>query len=172
MDGTIAYLLWQWQRSAGRLERRLDGLGDDEFFREPVAGCWNVRPDPGVPGRWEIDYPWPPPAPPPVTTVAWRLVHLANANWIYWEHAFGPGRRNFTDLVIPGGAADAVADWRASRSPVTAWLETARDDELAEERPSHLGGTKTYGEVISILVDEQTHHAAEIALLRDLYRAG
>jgi hypothetical protein len=27
----------------------------------------------------------------------------------------------------------------------------------------------TAGEVIRILVDEQTHHGAEIALLRDLY---
>jgi hypothetical protein len=172
MDPAVTYLRWQWQRSAERLLRRLDGLGADEFFREPVAGCWNVRPDPAVPGRWQIDYPWPPPSPPPVTTIAWRLVHLANGNRIYWEHAFGPGLRTFTDLVIPGDAGAAVADWAASRAPVTAWLDAAGDADLAEDRPSHLGGTRTAGEVMSILVDEQTHHGAEIALLRDLYRAG
>lgn len=59
--------------------------------------------------------------------------------------------------------------WGASRQPVTAWLETATDDDLLEPRPSHLGEEKTAGEVVRILLDEQTHHGAEIALLRDLY---
>ncbi|RSN53378.1 hypothetical protein [Actinomadura sp. WAC 06369] len=27
-----------------RLRARLDGLTDDEYFREPVPGCWNLRP--------------------------------------------------------------------------------------------------------------------------------
>jgi hypothetical protein len=40
---------------------------------------------------------------------------------------------------------------------------------LLEPRPSHLGGSPTAGEVMTILLDEQIHHGAEIALLRDLY---
>ena len=58
---------------------------------------------------------------------------------------------------------------RASRKPVTKWLQTATDEDLLEPRPSHLGQEKTAGEVVGILLDEQTHHGAEIALLRDLY---
>lgn len=170
MGGAVDVLRGQWRHSAERLARRLDGIDDREFFWEPADGCWNVRPDPDAPARWRIDYPWPPPAPPPLTTIAWRLVHLANGNWIYWEHAFGPGTRTFTDLVTPGGAGPALADWSASRAPVTAWLDGALDRDLDDPRPSHLGGTRTAGEVLAILVDEQTHHAAEIALLRDLYR--
>lgn len=49
------------------------------------------------------------------------------------------------------------------------WLTTATDTDLLESRPSHLGGEKTAGDVARILLDEQTHHAAEVALLRDLY---
>jgi hypothetical protein len=53
---------------------------------------------------------------------------------------------------------------------VTAWLASACDSDLIEPRPSHLGGSRTAGEVMTILLDEQIHHGAEIALLRDLYR--
>jgi hypothetical protein len=31
---------WHWK---AQLRPRLDGLTDDEYRWEPVAGCWNVR---------------------------------------------------------------------------------------------------------------------------------
>jgi hypothetical protein len=40
---------------------RLQGLTDDEYFWEPVAGCWTVRPSAG--GRFVADWQWPPPKP-------------------------------------------------------------------------------------------------------------
>jgi hypothetical protein len=52
---------------------------------------------------------------------------------------------------------------------VTTWLETATEDDLVELRPSHLGEPGSAGEVVRILLDEQTHHGAETAVLRDLY---
>jgi hypothetical protein len=164
----------QWRDSADRLGRRLDGLTDDEYFWTPGGGppTWTVRPHRTLPDRWEIDYDWPPPEPPPVTTIAWRLVHLANGNTIYWEHAFGPGERMFPDLVVPGTAGAARAYWAQSRAPITSWLDRADDEELAQPRPSHQGQPRTAADMIMILVDEQVHHGAEIALLRDLYRAG
>lgn len=105
-----------------------------------------------------------------MTTIAWRLVHLANGNWIYWEHAFGPGARMFPDLVIPHTAHAARRYWQDGREPISAWLDQATDDDLAQLRPSHDGESRSAGDVIMILVDEQVHHGAEIALLRDLYR--
>jgi hypothetical protein len=57
-----------------------------------------------------------------------------------------------------------------SRRPVTTWLASASDSDLLEPRPSHLRGRRSAGNVMTILLDEQIHHGAEIALLRDLYR--
>jgi len=171
MDAVEA-LRSQWHASGERLDARLGGLTDDELFWAPAGGeIWSVRRDDRAPSGWQIDYAWPEPDPPAVTTIAWRLVHLANGNWIYWEHAFGPGARMFPDLAVPGTADQARAYWRASREPVTAWLATARDADLDEVRPSHDGAVRSAGEVVLILVDEQTHHGAEIGVLRDLYRA-
>jgi len=40
---------------------------------------------------------------------------------------------------------------------------------LDELRPSHLGHPRNAREVMTTLIDEQTHHGAEIGLMRDLY---
>ena len=52
---------------------------------------------------------------------------------------------------------------------MSGWLRSATGEALGQLRPSHLGETLAAGEVMRILIDEQTHHGAEIALLRDLY---
>ena len=134
-----------------------------------MPGCWNLVADPEHPGGWSYPYDFTPASPHPVTTIGWRLVHIAAANWIYIEHAFGPGARNFPDLPVHGSAQEVLADWRASREPATAWLDAAVDEDLSVLRPSHLGAPITAGEVVRILLDEQIHHGAEIALLRDLH---
>lgn len=158
-----------WASSADRLERRCIGLTNAELLWEPVPGSWGLMADPDHPSGWTYPYDFNPPTPHPMTTIGWRLVHIAAANWIYTEHAFGSGVRNFSDLPVHGTATEVLADWRASRVPVQVWLDAATDEDLTEMRPSHLGEPLTGGEVIRILLDEQTHHGAEIALLRDLY---
>ncbi|WP_154796138.1 DinB family protein [Occultella kanbiaonis] len=159
-----------WELSADRLEQRCVGLSDAELLWEPVPDSWNLIADPEHPGGWTYQYEFSPPQPHPVTTIGWRLVHITADNWIYTEHAFGAGIRDFPDLPVHGTAVEALADWRASREPLMTWLDGAHDDDLGEPRPSHLGEPMTAGEVVRILLDEQIHHGAEIALLRDLYR--
>jgi hypothetical protein len=97
-------------------------------------------------------------------------VHIIADNEIYWEYAFGPRQRTFPDLTVPSTAAEALEVWHDSRRPITEWLRTANDADLAEPCPSHLGDVNSAGEVVRILLDEQIHHGAEIALLRDLYQ--
>jgi hypothetical protein len=170
MASVAAHLLaLSWEASARRLEERCAGLTDREYLWAPVADAWTIKPDPERPGRWTYDYDFAPPPPAPITSISWRIVHLIANNEIYWEYAFGAGERTFPDLEVPWAAQRAMDLWRASREPVTNWLGTATDDGLLEPRPSHLGEMKTAGEVVRILLDEQTHHGAEIALLRDLY---
>ena len=89
----VELLVAQMDETYGRLARRLDGLGDAEYRWEPVPGCWTVRP--GASGAWVADYAEPDPEPAPFTTIAWRLVHLADCKLVYHEWAFGlprPGR--------------------------------------------------------------------------------
>lgn len=147
------------------------GLSDEEYRWEPVPGCWNVRPDPTAPSEWVVDYPpEEPPPPPPMTTIAWRLLHLSDGNTIYWEHAFRPGRRNFSDLVPHGDAAGAIAYLQQSQRLIATTLGQLHDRDLDELRPTHFGVQWPAQRVLAVLIDEQVHHGAEVALLRDLYR--
>ena len=54
-----------------QLRPRLDGLTDDEYFWEPVAGLLD-RASPTA----AIDFDYPEPQPTPFTTIAWRLAHV------------------------------------------------------------------------------------------------
>jgi hypothetical protein len=55
----VELLLAQMDEVYGRLRLRLEGLGDDEYLWEPVAGGWAVRRDRS--GGWVADYAEPDP---------------------------------------------------------------------------------------------------------------
>jgi len=109
-----------------RLWRRLDGLSEEEYFWEPVPRCWTIHRD--ETGGWVTDYAEPDPVPAPVTTIGWRLVHVADCKVIYHDWAFGERRLTFPDLIPPntvvgghgeiarGGTCRSAATWLASRT--------------------------------------------------------
>ena len=98
------------------------------------------------------------------------MLHISDGNTIYWEHAFGPGVRNFWDLVPHGDTRGAIDYLTESQGPITATLSTLDDSALDEMRPTQFGVEWPPRRVLTVLIDEQVHHGAEIGLLRDLYR--
>ena len=167
------------------LRPRLEGLTDEEYFWEPVESCWSLHRDAG--GRWRLDGAWPeaspPPSPPPVTTIAWRLVHvgatcLANRASAFFGDGSLPADADMFDprhvpADLPGGAEAAVAFLeRAYRR----WHDgvAGLDDEGLRRPLGPRGGPYAedpMAELIAHINREVMHHGAEIALLRDLYRA-
>src|SRR5882724_8264628 len=69
-----AQLEFHWEFS---IRRRLQGLTDEEYFWEPVAGCWSIRPSPD--GGFHYDQTSAAPEPPSFTTIAWRIGHIAGS---------------------------------------------------------------------------------------------
>jgi len=171
----IGQLEFYW---GNHLRPRLDGLTDAEYLWEPVAGCWTVRRQ--ADGRWRADSAWPPPTPPPVTTIAWRIVHIG-VNFASRVSAFfdpgGPDADMFdarhVPEDIPGTAAAALAflddtygRWHAAVAGLDA-------DGLA--RPLGPRGAYFAGDPMAALIvhvnRETMHHGGELGVLRDLYRA-
>jgi hypothetical protein len=170
MASSAELLRRQWAASCERLLTRVSGLTDQEYRWEPVPGCWNVRQSAESPSGWIVDYPQVHPSPPPFTTIAWRLTHIADGNSIYWEYSFGPGKRNFWDLAPHGEAAGAIEYLTASQAPITSALAQLDDEGLDALRPTHFGNAWPTGRILTVLLTEQVHHGAEIGVLRDLYR--
>ncbi|CPY76092.1 Uncharacterised protein [Mycobacteroides abscessus] len=74
---------WHW---TSQLRPRFEGLTDDEYFWEPVRGCWSLRPRgtaatplQGGSGDYVIEFAAPPPEPAPVTTIGWGSATSSSA---------------------------------------------------------------------------------------------
>jgi hypothetical protein len=170
----LEQLQWHW---ANQLRPRLDGLTDDEYFWEPVDACWSIRPRRG--GSFSCDWTPTEPSPPPVTTIAWRLAHISILvlGLRVAAHFDGISQQEYGNqlqtMSWPGSAADglatldeAYARWVAG---VTAWGERGIEEVCGEaEGPWARHPRAT---LVLHINREVIHHGAEIATLRDLYRA-
>jgi hypothetical protein len=161
---------------------RLQGLTDDEYFWEPVDGAWSLRSGPD--GALVMDGAGrPPPDPPPVTTIAWRLVHIAvgvfatRASTFFGDGSVPAGADMFDPrhrpAELPGTAAEALALLERS---YRWWVDGLLSlDEAALTSPIGPRGSYFADEPMAGLAlhlnRETMHHGGEIGLLRDLYRA-
>jgi hypothetical protein len=161
-----------WARLAGRLS----GLTDDEYFWEPVAGCWSIRRRDD--GRWHLDGNGTReqvPVPVPVTTIAWRLGHLGGPTLGgFANRRFGDGAFAVDTLELPEGASQV-------RSFLKEHYGTWRDGLLgleAQDWTEPLGAQwgaladATTVDLALHVFDEMIHHGAEVGVLRDLWSAG
>ena len=150
----------------------LETLTDEEYLWEPVPGCWSIRPT-GPGGRGEFEQAWPDPEPAPVTTIAWRLSHLAVGVFgLRASHHFGDSSLTHENAERPLTANEGVAYFKEQ---AVAWrAQIGRLDEEGLARP--VGGPEAYldAPMASLILHvnrEALHHLAEVSLLRDLYRA-
>ncbi|MFD8387978.1 DinB family protein [Streptomyces sp. NPDC059680] len=168
-------------------DTRVEPLTDEEYFWEPVPGCWTVRrrsdgPGPRAEslaggGPWGRDAaPYPHPWPPPVTTLAWRLSHLTEMLSLRADHTTGSRSATREKHPVSGVAAGAiaalktaVADWRQA---LVSADDTALDTVGYCTYPYGSDAEEPFLDIVWWVNQEVLHHGAEIALLRDLHRAG
>ncbi|MFB4306416.1 DinB family protein [Actinomadura sp. GTD37] len=172
----LEQLTWHWDH---QLRDRLDGLTDEEYFWEPVPGCWNVRPrgTGGAPiqggtGPVTIDFAFPPPDPPPFTTISWRLGHvivgvLAMRNATH----FGGAPADYESFEYAPTAAGALAQLDAEYAAWTAGVESLGEAGLARPCGEAEGPFAEHPMAALVLHinRELIHHLSEVCLLRDLY---
>lgn len=163
-----------------QLRPRLDGLTDDEYFDEPVPGCWNVRrrdtsraPVKGGSGAFVIEFAMPEPEPAPVTTIAWRLGHLiVGVLGARVASHFGGPPVDYLTFDYAGTADGALAQVDAAYAGWVAGVRGLDAGDLAAACGPAEGPFAEYPMATLVLHihREMIHHGAEIALLRDLYR--
>jgi hypothetical protein len=197
----LAPLLAQYDQATQRLLARLRGpvvdsgdgnevpvtpLTDAEHRWEPLPGTWSVRPKTDGPGpgatvlvgagQWGRDGGRPHPHPPPITAIAWRLHHLtamllARADWTVGAHTFAED-----EMVVAAGAASAMTSFETATAAWRGALVAADDEALDTvghcSYPDGSDAEEPFLDVVWWVNQEVLHHGAEIALLRDLYRAG
>ncbi|MEE1805888.1 DinB family protein [Streptomyces sp. BE133] len=161
-------------------------LTDEEHLWEPLPDCWSIRrratgPGPTATlladaGDWGRDPALPPhPTPPPFTTLAWRLSHLSELLALCADHTNGSHSLTRDEYRVIAHAAGAVAGFDSS---ATAWREAligiddpALDAVRHSAYPHGSDPEDPFIETVWWVNQELLHHRAEIALLRDLFRA-
>jgi hypothetical protein len=175
----VDQLDWHWRAQA---RPRLDGLTDAEFAREPAPGCWSVRPraQASAPellgaGEYVLEYGYPVPQPPPVTTIAWRLAHvIVGVFGARSASHFGGPPMTWQDFEYAGTAAGALDQLDAAYGTWIAGVRALGAEGLARPCGPAEGpfAQSPLAELVLHINREAIHHLAEVALLRDLYRAG
>jgi DinB family protein len=173
----VEQLDWHWQN---HLRPRLEELTDEEYRWEPVAGCWSVRRrdeiEPSLAhgsGDYAIEYSYPEPTPPPVTTIAWRLGHLIVG--VFGERNashFGGPPCDYNSFGYAGTARESLRQLDAAYD---IWIKGVRG--LGTDGLNRPCGPAEgpYAEaplaaLVAHINREVIHHGAELCLLRDLYR--
>jgi hypothetical protein len=131
-----------------RLQDRMAGLTDAEWAWQPVAG------DALVTIRWRLDH------------IAEALGEGRNWEWLGADPSDAP-------TLAPAASADAAVATVADATARVAALARGLGADSAEPLGAVAG---PYGEdsrlsFVLHVVDELVHHAAEAALIRDLYAA-
>lgn len=176
-DLLIGQLAFYWDM---HLRPRLDGLTDEEYFWEPVAGSWTVRPD--ADGNYRSDL-GADTDPAPVTTIAWRMMHIAVGCFVIRTSAFfgdasaGVDADMFDPRHVPADlphtAAEAVTFLDDSYREWHGHVSRLGDEGL--RAPLGPKGAYFSAEPMAALImhlnREVMHHGGEIGLLRDLFRA-
>jgi hypothetical protein len=167
---------WHWTT---QLRPRLEDLSDDEYFWEPVADCWSIRPrgegraalSLGA-GDLLLDYAYPEPSPPPVTTIAWRLAHIIVGVFAGRVAGhFGGPPVDYDTFEYAGTAVEALEQLDVAYQAWREGVVALGDDGLASACGPSEG--RYAEEPMAMLVlhinREAIHHGAELSLLRDLY---
>ncbi|GAA0551649.1 DinB family protein [Actinomadura livida] len=169
-------LTWHW---TNQLRPRIDGLTDEEYFREPVPGCWSVRPRgtgtapvQAGSGTMTIDFAMPPPDPPPFTTIAWRLAHvIVGVLAIRNASHFGRAPTDYQAFEYAETADEALAQLDAEYATWLAGVESLGEAGLARPCGEAEGpyAADPMARLVLHINRELIHHLSEVCLLRDLY---
>ena len=169
---------WIWREQT---RPRLAGLTDEEYFWEPVPGCWSIRPRgkttapiTGGTGDHQIEFAIPEPDPAPVTTIAWRLGHvIVGVLGMRNRNHFGGPKMDYYEFDYASTAKAALEQLDEAYAGWSAGVRGLDADALAA--PCGQAEAPFDDEPMAMLVlhinREVIHHCAEVALLRDLYRA-
>jgi hypothetical protein len=155
-----------WSRQRGRLV----GLTQEEYLWEPVPDCWTVS---SHDGRWHVAARQrPDPVPAPVTTIAWRLWHIASDCLAdYTIRGLGPRPFAVSDTEWYGHVDQALAALDQAWAAFRAGIEALGDDGMWSPLGPEWGpyAPEPWAALVVHALDEVAHHGAEIGLLRDLY---
>lgn len=149
---------------------RMEGLTDDEYLWAPVADVWTVYQgkdgdQPTVDPQQHVD-------PAPFTTIAWRMHHMTGFFTKRRVNHFGDPASEAMGAPVSLTAAEGMVNLTDAYERWKSELTSMPAERLAAPcgPAEHHFSESPFADLILHINREFIHHAAECALLRDLYR--
>ncbi len=148
----------------------MQGLSDEEYFWEPVVDSLSIRKSDS--DEWSLDQAEANADPSPITTIAWRTCHLGGSALFGFSSWLNDGRTPYVvDEEIPTNAIGAInflnRNYQYWRQGMVSFPEERLWLAIGPEFGPFADASAV--DLMLHVLDEFIHHAAEIALLRDLY---
>jgi hypothetical protein len=104
----------------------------------------------------------------PISTIEYKVVHLAQWKQKYNEYAFRAGSLNWINLECPEWPRSIDYLEKAQRSVVKS-LQNLTDEQLDDKVPTRWGELWPIKRIISTLIFHDAYHFGQINTIRNLY---
>lgn len=163
---TVHMLIWELESWFQELVKNLSEISEEEAKWKPTANSKTVD----VLNQWYgkrkewisehlLD---------PVSTIEFKVVHLAQNKQRYNEYAFREGSRNWIDLECPEWP-NCIDYLEKTQRRLVGSLQNLTDNQLDDRVPTHWGDLWPIKRIISTLIFHDAYHFGQIKTIKNLF---
>ena len=163
----VALLKGQMDEAWDVLARAMSEVDDAMVSWRPASrGCWELR---RQDGGWRPDYHGDRPLPPGPKTIGWLAGHLAGCKEMYFEYAFGPAKKTWDELTIPGDAEGLRGYLSRTQEPIRRALDGLNAPDLDRMALTNWGEHKPLWWILWTMASHDLEHGGQIWQVRNQY---
>jgi uncharacterized damage-inducible protein DinB len=103
----------------------------------------------------------------PVSTIEYKVVHIAQCKLMYDEYAFREGVLNWSDLECPEWP-HSIDYLKQAQTRLKASIQVLTDDQLEEFVPTNWGDVWPVKQIIFSMIQHDTYHFGQISTIWSL----
>lgn len=108
-----------------------------------------------------------------VSTIEWKLAHLAGWKMRYANFLFGNGSHSFDEIMTCDTLEKVLTYLQKARDAMREGIQGLTDEMLSEERPTGWSAPRDRAPIFPTLnwmIQHDVYHAGQIRTMRGLYR--
>lgn len=105
----------------------------------------------------------------PISTIEYKIVHIAQCKQMYDEYAFREGTLNWRDLESPEWP-NCITFLEQTQTRLVDSLQKISDEQLEEMVPTNWGDLWPIKQIISTMIHHDAYHFGQICTIRNFYK--
>ncbi|MFX1547198.1 MAG: DinB family protein [Promethearchaeota archaeon] len=163
----VQLMIWELENGFQELIHTLEGISKEEAQWKPsyhsrtleIIKQWNIKGDEWILSQ-NLD---------PISTIEYKVIHLAQCKQMYNEYAFKEGILKWSDLESPEWP-NSLVYLNQTQIELVDSLQNLIDDQLETLVPTNWGDSWTIKQIISTMIHHDAYHFGQICTIRSLYK--